>query len=818
MKKRLSSIELFEEKKVNFVDREEIRKIVRDECNELIKKGDRYFRVIDIYGLGGMGKTSLLHTLKSEISDIIPKKKSLIVDVSFEIDKRQSLKSLISIRKQIHKRCVFFDYALTRYWEKAECNVKLDDSFMSEIRDPFWKALSLTDTIADVSNVDKPSLSGIFLLVDKILQKIRQALNHEEINSINGLESHELLKNLPYYLGYDIGKIVDAKRKLVVFLCDSYQQSVPYSESKEWLLDLVSEIHTGLFVITGRERLKWEDDDNNVEKEIKPYELKCFPPEVAREYITAHIDDPQPDVVDRIISSTKCLPLFIDIALKVYKNESASNIPVNIAYFNDLDSMMKGFMHHLPEKWHSMIRALSVVKVFNRKIFDELAYRFGRDCPLEDYKEIVYSSLTNYIAHDKELVKFHDLFCDQATKVLPLDFKQDVWQYYLGIIHREMTTIYNGSQEDLVTLFLNLIQCCIDMNLSVTSAEAEKILDILFTILDKRIYFEPPAIDSSKDENITNILKMIKAVMDEKINSVETVKTLESISDPQLFGKHYNSYHIKLLYYKSLNGNYSDLIAGIREMNSNFDESDKRYWYYSYTKMYFSDYLTMDGKFKSALENLTLLNNEELSASAKYDVNRAIGHIYRFNMMLDIAQNTYRQQLSFVQSVSAEIHLKTNLCETLCFFDPKEFDKLYDETLAQAAKSHYYRNMGKLYYSKAIVLIKKRNYEKANKFIDKSIEVNQNIGYESGELFALIARAYCDYAKSGRISNTTLNAIDKLLDKNQVYRFFKLPICIMQKNNTMLEQLRDKFEWLDFESTVACFKRFINSLRPLDQK
>lgn len=74
MKKRLSSIELFEEKKVNFVDREEIRKIVRDECNELIKKGDRYFRVIDIYGLGGMGKTSLLHTLKSEISDIIPKK------------------------------------------------------------------------------------------------------------------------------------------------------------------------------------------------------------------------------------------------------------------------------------------------------------------------------------------------------------------------------------------------------------------------------------------------------------------------------------------------------------------------------------------------------------------------------------------------------------------------------------------------------------------------------------------------------------------------------------------------------------------------
>ena len=820
MKQRKSSEELFDRKKDCFVDREEIRGIVKKECNNLIKNSSTYFRVINIYGLGGMGKTSLLHALSSEINDIKSPKIPLIIDVSFELDHCQPLESLVSIRKQIHESCVTFDYALIRYWEKSGRIEKLDDSFMSNICNSLWKALSLADTFTDICNAVTPtsacipSISNIFLAVDKLIQKGKQALNYQKLKSINQLDPQELLEKMPSYLGYDIGEIAEDKGNIIVFLCDSYQQSVPYTESKEWLLDLVSEIHKGLFVITGREKLKWNDDEND----IMPYELKCFPPDIAREYITANMDNPQTDVVDRIISSTKCLPLFIDIAIKVYKNESAANIPINKAYFQDRESMMSRFMYHLPEKWHSMILALSVIKIFNRDIFCNLANSISCECPFEDYDEIVYSSLSNYINHAKGLVKLHDLFCHQATGVLSIDYKEHVWKAYLDIIYRYSLSLYQQSQDDLVTLFLNLIQCCIDMNISVTTVEAEKILDILFTILDKRIIFDPPAVNSSEDENIKNILRMINAVMYEKINSVDTVNMLESISEPKLFGKHYNSYRIKLLYYKSLNGDYLDLIAGLREMIINFDSSDKGYWYYSYTKVYFSDYLTMDGKFKSALEQLTLLNNEELSASAKYDTNREIGHIYRFNMMLDKAWDTYREQLSFVRSLSAKIHLKTNICESLCFFDPEGFDELYDEALAQANDLNHYRNAGKLYYSKAIVLITKRDYKKAYSFINKSISINKKTGYESGELFALIARAYCNYAESGRISRTTLSTIDKLLDKNQVYCFLKLPIYIMQKNNTMIEQLQCKFEWLDFQFTVECYKRFINSLRPFDQE
>lgn len=816
MKQRISSTELFYRKKVNFVDREEIRSIVKKECYYL-NKNDRYFRVIDIYGLGGMGKTCLLHTLKSEISEIVSPDESLIIDVSLEIDKHQSLKSLVSIRKQIPESCITFDYALISYWEKSGCIEKIDDSFMSEIRESIWNALSVVDAISDICSaalptpVSIPSISELFNLVDKVIRKGKQVLIRDKLSAINQLDLQDLLKKMPAFLGFDIDKITEKKNKKIVFLCDSYQQSVPYCESKEWLLDLVSQIHKGLFVITGREKLKWSD----TEKEILPYQLKCFTPEVARDYITNHIDNANPETIEEIISSSNCLPLFLDIAIRVYNTELNSNNPIDIAYFKDRESLMERFMYHLPERWHSIIFALSVIKVFNKDIFSELAKGISCDCPYDDYDEIVYSSLSNYINYGTSLVKLHDLFCYQAASVLSQDYKKRVWNVYLEIIRRKIVSFYKQSQGDSVTLFLNLLQCCIDMNLSITTKEAENILDIFFIIMDNRIYFEPPAIEISYKDNIKDILKMIHTVMYEKINSKNTVQMLESIKNPLFFGKHYNSYNIKLLYYKSLMGHYSELKNGIQDMISNFDDSDKGYWYYSYTKMYFSDYLTMDGKFISALEQLILLKNEDIFFGARYEVNRAIGHIYRFNMMLSKAKSTYQDQIACVKSISAKIHLQTNLCETFCFFDLEDFEKIYDETLKQADNFKSYRNIGKLYYSKAIVLIKKQNYSMAYDYINKSISINKENGYESGELFALIARAYCDYAQSGIISQTTLSDIERLFDKNHVYRFFRLPISIMKGDDKTIKQLEKEFGWLNFEDTVASYKRFINGLRPL---
>ena len=49
-----------------FVNRTEIRNIIMTECNHNMQKHN-YFKVISIYGIGGIGKTKLLDKIKQSI-------------------------------------------------------------------------------------------------------------------------------------------------------------------------------------------------------------------------------------------------------------------------------------------------------------------------------------------------------------------------------------------------------------------------------------------------------------------------------------------------------------------------------------------------------------------------------------------------------------------------------------------------------------------------------------------------------------------------------------------------------------------------------
>ena len=132
--------------------------------------------------------------------------------------------------------------------------------------------------------------------------------------------------------------------------------------------------------------------------------------------------------------------------------------------------------------------------------------------------------------------------------------------------------------------------------------------------------------------------------------------------------------------------------------------------------------------------------------------------------------------------------------------------------MSSAKELGHTKNIGKLYYSRAIAYILTKEYDKAQNDINNSIRINITDGYDSGCLFAYMAQTYLDYATIGYISTDTLKEISKLF-KNGVYKFYKLPIYIMQNRDDKIKKIKYEFSWLDFDYTVKQYKLFLSKIK-----
>lgn len=105
-----------------------------------------------------------------------------------------------------------------------------------------------------------------------------------------------------------------------------------------------------------------------------------------------------------------------------------------------------------------------------------------------------------------------------------------------------------------------------------------------------------------------------------------------------------------------------------------------------------------------------------------------------------------------------------------------------------------------------------RNYNVSKQYIDKSIGINNEANYPSGILFALMARAYLEYAQENQISVYTQKQIKSILKQGLVYQYFELPLCIMKRDDDTLKQLEHKYQWVNFSYTVKQYKEFLSAI------
>lgn len=817
-------------KERTFTDRSEIMHMLIEALTKL-NECSSPFQLFSIHGMGGIGKTRLVKEFSSLISP------EPVVFISFEIEKRSDIiNNLCKIRKELEFSCPFFDFALLRYWEMTNPTV-LDDSFMNKFHKGFF--VSLLDFVVELVGGSNATLDGEFTIppiispsaiidfVNLVCRKFPQIQYNSLFKAISSTSPELLVEKLPKVLGVEIGHLVSlGKIKKPVFIFDAYQESQPYSESEEWLYHLIRAAGHGLYIITSREPLHWKDEGDS----FIVHNLECYPEDEARILLEETIKN-RPDLVDLIIESTQCLPIYIDLALNVYESEKTvvGEILIEKALFCDRHKLVHHFISHMKPSWQSVVMDLATIRIFNKDIFEHLVKSNMLDCAPYEYEMIIQSNLFSYISESKNnnLRKLHDIFCKDVIIGRSAAECYSIYKCYLEYIcYRRDILVKENNGASLAALFQNAVCLAIDLEERLFNGATEQpkqqldkniveqLLDIFFTLVANKVRFIPLPFENIKTETMRKVCQFVHIKTYEKLNTLKTIDALENLGDVSCFGKHILSYEAVLFYTKSLAGHYHELEVWVNRIDSQLDDRAKYEWFYNRIKIYQADCYMINGQFRSAIEALLLLNNGYISSEDRYSINRTIGHIQRFNFLLVESQKTYSTLMKDYHNNSVyREYLSANLAESQCYFPDENFIKRNQKVLASMQTPYNVKNKGKVLYSLAIANTVKKHYRIAQSYIDECIDINRKDGYQSGELFAYMAQAYLDYAKTGVVTKNTTDRIEQMLENNGVYTYFRLQLAMMCNDDSQISSIGTSYDWIDFSYTAKECRHFLSQLR-----
>ena len=803
---------------IDFIDRDCYLHLVHRSYQKIIQNCTE-LKIIFLYGAGGFGKTTLLQNCLK----IMDNPSAVPLHINLEItDRDNQLDILIKFRKKLPSKHFYplFDYAIQILWKNLNTS-QIDSSFLDFTQNNLWTFIkSGADVVAAISAINVAPAATADLL-EIIYTKLKSLYGKHSISkfleNINSMPSYELIEKLPVLLGLDIHKAFLNEK--LVFVIDSYQQySRHLIDPTNWLVNLINTIGYGLFVITSREKIDWSDA---LSRYVVPQELDELPVDEVEAALNEKFA-PNPQLLKNIIKTTGCIPIYLDLAVKSLTPDDWKNPSYHQFYFKDKRDIVYRFLIHLPENEQQTIMTLSIVQIFNEEIFEYLIKDLNLPVSVTSFTNICKRSLVRNIMYDDCFYKIHDAISKNISNITDEAAISRIIESYIKIVRDRI--IYHCTSAQYNMLFKHIIELIITNNLSVSETDTERILDIYFAIKESLLFFNCDDIKSfASYEPLNNLYRFLKALSDERSDSRKRLDLLESIPEESAyFGKHIKSLQLMTGYLKALCEGSQWLTPVVTKINNSLSNSDKKEWYYGQTKIFYGDNCIAYGKFQTGLKELQKYKDDLCHLIDKkndyFQVIRHIAHGYRFNMFLDKAESEYRSTIEEDDAhptLLQKVYILTNICETCCYLKPDEVFKIKNEAFGLAQSFNDLKSKGKICYSLAIAYLHKKEYELAEQCINDSIEYIRQDGYLAGELYAYMARAYYEYARYGNISSGTLVEIEKIQNTIQVYKYFSVPLAMMQGKYDVLKKARIDYEWLDFNKTCITYRKFFDLIKPM---
>ncbi|HKX29148.1 MAG TPA: hypothetical protein VJ302_15745 [Blastocatellia bacterium] len=400
-----------------FTDREIPREIFQRAVEELERtaRKDREYKVLVYYGVGGVGKSSLQKQLQMDLVKLAPSALYSFVDFVDPLHRNPS-RALLELKRNAvcHKkqRFIHFELAYSIYFKK-----KNPDYVFNKKKLPYEEEASILGEILG-------ALDGLGIVgaVTGIVSKAYDLYSKYELNDdvkedlqqLESLSAFEIEEQLPAFLAFDIKRIFDKKEaSIAVIFLDTYEALWADNKSEasrftkdSWVRELIAQIPGILFVIFGRERVRWEEQNAEWGRYLNQCLLDNFDQADADDFLIAcGVRDAA--VRSKMILASAGHPYHLDLSVDTYFELLNQGVQITPEHFgSDRREIFDRFLRYLAPVEIETLKLLAIPRLYNYDVFKYLVRREHTGYPLTQFEEF---NRFSFISSDDRFYHLHNL-------------------------------------------------------------------------------------------------------------------------------------------------------------------------------------------------------------------------------------------------------------------------------------------------------------------------------------------------------------------------------------------------------------------------
>lgn len=368
-----------------FTDREEFQQTFWNGVHAHLEAPieERLHRVLVFYGVGGIGKTSLQRELTKQLLNA--RKPTLHARIDFGnlggISKAKTLITLAHSFKENHQVSFpHFEISYSLYFAKKNPDLTLKNQEMPYLKDIGFvgNLLAAVDGLGFLG-----ALSGVVERAYGMVKRFN--LNSElkeDLKRLERLSPDEIEDEMASFFAYDLEYACERDQSVPIIFVDTYE--VLWNKTywnndvypDKFMRDIVELMPFALFVVSSREKLKWQSLSMQWQGVLDQHLLGNLSRKDAKGFLrSCGIHDEKTQ--DRIYISSNGHPFHMDLCVDQYHEMLNKGIAVEAHRFTAVNSeILERFLMHLDHREVEILKLMSIPRWYDAELFEELASAF----------------------------------------------------------------------------------------------------------------------------------------------------------------------------------------------------------------------------------------------------------------------------------------------------------------------------------------------------------------------------------------------------------------------------------------------------------